>query len=82
MADHDALGAAKEEAARESVWLLAMAIAIPLFAYLERKATTPDALREAKMRAALAAERFCMDAARGWAGLADRARAVYERQRA
>ena len=81
MPDHDALAAAREEAARESVWLLAMAVAIPLLAYIERKATNPDALREAKMRAALAAEKFCMEAARNWAGLADRAHAVYERQR-
>lgn len=81
MAEHDALGAAREEAARESVWLVAMAIAVPLMAYLERKATSPDAWRETRMRAALAAERFCMDAARNWARLADRARCWYERER-
>lgn len=82
MADHDALGAAREEAARESVWLVTMAIAIPLLAYIERKATSPDAWRETKMRAALAAERFCMESARNWAHLADRARSWYERERA
>lgn len=58
-----------------------MALAIPVLVWLERKAADPDALRLARMRAALAAEAFCMDSARGWARLADRARGVYEAAR-
>lgn len=82
MADQTPGEVAREEAARQGVWLVAMAVAIPLLTWIERQATQPDALKTLKMRGALAAERFCMDAARNWAGLADRARAVYEAERA
>lgn len=81
MSDHDAAGAAREEAAKTGTYLAMMALAIPLFVWLERKSADPDAWRLLKMRGALAVESFCMESARGWAAAADRARGVYEAAR-
>lgn len=81
MDEHDAAGAAREEAARQGVWLAAMMIALPLLAWLERKSTDPDVMRRWKMRAAREAERFCAASAAGWWRLAERARLVYEAER-
>ena len=78
----DAAGAAREEAAKTGVYLVMMAAAVPVLIWLERVSSSPDAWRMVKMRAALAAEGFCMDAARNWARWADKARAVYEAARA
>lgn len=75
-----AAAAAREEAARQTVWLAAMLLAIPVLAWVERKVTSPDALRQLRMQLAREAERFCMDAARGWANLADKAHQAYERE--
>ena len=80
--DPGALSAAKEEAARQSVWLAAMVLAVPVLAWVERKTREPDVWRTARMRAALELERFCMESARNWAALADRAHSWYERERA
>lgn len=74
-------GAAREEAARQGVWLAAMLVAIPVLAWLERRSTDPDFARAVKMRAAKTAERaFAMAAARAWAG-AEWARRAYEAER-
>jgi hypothetical protein len=75
--DHPARNAVIEQ----TVWLAAMLVAVPVLIWLEKWAASPDALRTLKMRAALQAESFCMASAREWAGLADRARAVYEAAR-
>lgn len=82
MSDYDPAGAAREEAAKTGTYLVMLALAIPVLAWLERQSTQPDAWRLVKMRAALAAERFCMESARNWARLADWAHAVYEGARA
>lgn len=81
MSEHDPGGAAREEVARTGTYLLMLAAAIPVLAWLERQSTNPDAWRLVKMRAALEAENFCMMAALHWARLADRARLAYERER-
>lgn len=77
-----AAGAAREEAARTGVYLAMMMAAIPVLIWIERVSSSPDAWRLVKMRGALAAEKFCMDSAKGWARWADQARAVYEGARA
>lgn len=77
----DPAGRAKEEAAGQAVWLAAMVIAIPLLAWLERKATQPDAWRQLKMRAAKGVERFAATTAAEWWKLAERARRAYEAER-
>jgi hypothetical protein len=77
---HDAAAAAREEAARQGVWLAAMLIAIPLLAWAERKFTSPDALKTARMRAYREAEKLCAQSARNWWQLAERARQAYERE--
>jgi len=79
--DRGAGAVAKEEAARQAVWLAAMLLALPLLAWLERKVTSPDTMRQWKMAAAKEAERFCATAAGQWWGLAERARLVYEAER-
>lgn len=71
----------RDALAEQGAWLAVMLIAVPLLVWVERWAADPDALRTLKMRAALAAEKFCMDSARGWAGWADKARGVYEAAR-
>lgn len=81
MSEYDAAGAAREEAAKTGTYLVMLAVAIPVLAWIERASSSPDTWRLAKMRAALAAESFCMRSAMGWARLADRARAVYEAAR-
>lgn len=80
--DHGAAVAAREEAAREAVWLAAMLVAIPLLAWAERKATDPDAMRRVKMLAAREAERLCARSAWAWWQWAERARRAYEAERA
>lgn len=82
MSDSTPAGAAREEVARTGTYLAMMALAIPVLVWIERMSSSPDAWRMVKMRAALEAEKFCMQAARNWAALADQARAVYERERA
>ena len=82
MSDHNAAGAAREEAARTATYVAVMAVAIPVLVWVERASTNPDTWRTAKMRAALEAEKFCMASAMGWARWADRARAWYEAERA
>ena len=77
----DPAGRAREEAAGQAVWIAAMAIAIPLLAWLERKASDPDAWRQVKMRAAKCVERFAAQSAAGWWRLAERARRAYEAER-
>jgi hypothetical protein len=77
---HDAAAAAREEAARQSVWLAAMLIAIPLLAWCERKFSSPDQLKAMRMHAAREAERFCAETAGAWWRLAERARKAYERE--
>lgn len=81
VSDRGAADAAREEAARQVVWLAAMLLAIPLLAWLERKATDPDAMRRAKMWAAKEAERFCATSAWAWWQWAETARRVYESER-
>jgi len=78
--DRGAAAAAREEAARQSVWLAAMLIAIPLLAWAERKFTNPDTLKQARMRAYRETERLCAQSARNWWQLAERARLAYERE--
>ena len=82
MDEDGALSTAREEAARQGVWLLAMVIALPVLAYVERKSTDPDFLRLCKMRAAKAVERFAATTAAEWWKLAERARLAYEGERA
>lgn len=77
-----AAAAAREEAAKTGVYLAMMAAAVPVLIWLERVSSSPDAWRLVKMRAALSAEAFCMRSAMGWARWADRARALYESERA
>lgn len=74
----DPAGRAKEEAAGQLVWIAMMAVAIPLLAWLERKASDLDALRSVKMRAAKGVERFAARSAAGLWKLAERARLLYE----
>jgi hypothetical protein len=78
--DRGAAAAAREEAARQTVWLAIMLAAIPLLAWAERKFTNPDALKTMRMQAAREAERFCAAAAADWWKLAERARKAYERE--
>lgn len=82
MSDDGPGAAAAEEAARQGVWLVAMLIAIPLMAWLERKATQPDAMRQLRMRAYKGTERFAAQSAAEWWQLAEWARSRYERERA
>jgi len=77
----DPAGRAREEAAGQAVWLAAMAIAIPLLAWIERKAHEPDAFRSVKMRAAKGVERFAATSAAAWWKVAERARLAYEAER-
>lgn len=79
--DDDALMAARAEAARQAVMLAAMLIAVPVIAWLERKATQPDAARELRMRAAKAGERLCARAAALAWRRAERYRQAYESDR-
>lgn len=80
MTEHDAAGAAREEAARQGVWIVAMLVAIPLLAWAERKATHPDTAREWKMRAARAGERAAAHAAAHAWRAAEWCRKSYESQ--
>lgn len=73
---------AREEAAAQMVWLAAMVVAIPVLAWIERKAHDPDAFRLAKMRAAKAVERFAATTAAEWWKVAEQARLLYEGERA
>lgn len=77
----DPAGRAKEEMAGQAVWIVMMAVAIPVLAWIERKATQPDALRELKMRAAKGIERVAARSAAGWWQVAERARCAYEAER-
>jgi hypothetical protein len=77
---HGAAAAAREEAARQTVWLAVMLLAIPVLAWAERKFTNPDTLKTMRMQAAREAERFCAAAAADWWRLAERARRAYERE--
>lgn len=74
--------AAKAEGARQAVMIAAMIIAIPVMAWLERKATSPDALRELRMAALKRAERGAAQAAAWCWARAEQARAAYETERA
>jgi hypothetical protein len=78
--DRGAAAAAREEAARQSVWLAAMLVAIPLLAWAERKMSSPDTLKALRMRAALHAERLAAAAAADLWKLAERARRAYDRE--
>ena len=79
--EDEALAAARAEAARQAVMLAAMLIAVPVIAWLERKATQPDAARELRMRAAKASERaWARLAAWSWRR-AERYRQAYETER-
>ena len=77
----DPAGRAREEAAGQAVWLAAMAIAIPVLAWIERKARDPDSLKSLRMRAAKATERFAATTAAAWWKVAERARLAYEAER-
>lgn len=72
----------REEAAVQAVWLLAMVVAIPVLAWVERKAHDPDAFRLVKMRAAKGVERFAATTAGEWWKVAEQARLLYESERA
>lgn len=78
--DGGAAAAAREEAARQTVWLAAMLLAIPLLAWAERKLTSPDALKTMRMRAYRETEKLCAQSARNWWQLAERARKAYDRE--
>jgi len=78
--EHGAAAAAREEAARQTVWLAAMLVAIPVLAWAERRFTNPDALKMMRMRAALTAQKACAAAAAELLELADRARKAYDRE--
>ena len=73
---------AREELAGQAVWLLAMVVAIPVLAWVERKATDPDAARAMKMRAAKFLERVAATSAANWWRVAEKARLAYEAERA
>lgn len=73
---------AREELAGQAVWLAAMIVAIPLLAWLERKAHDPDGMRLLRMRAAKGVERFAATSAAQWWLVAERARLAYEAERA
>jgi hypothetical protein len=75
-----AAAAAREEAARQGVWLAAMLVAIPLLAWAERQFTSADTLKTMRMRAYREAEKFCAQSAREWWQLAERARRAYDRE--
>ena len=77
----DPAGRAREEAAGQAVWLAAMAIAIPLLAWIERKSRDPDSWRTVKMRGAKGLERFAAQSAAAWWKVAERARLAYEAER-
>jgi len=77
----DPAGAAREEGARQAVQIAAMVIAIPLLAWLERTASSPDGRRLLMMRLAKLAEKVSARVAdRSWK-LAERARVAYEGER-
>jgi hypothetical protein len=77
----DPAGRAREEAAGQAVWLAAMAIAIPLLAWIERQASSPDSWQRVKMRAAKVVEKFAATTAANWWKVAERARLAYEAER-
>jgi hypothetical protein len=77
---HGAAAAARAELARETVWLAAMLVAIPLLAWAERNFTSADTLKTIRMRAYRQAEKFCAQSARHWWHLAERARLAYDRE--
>lgn len=58
-----------------------MVVAIPLLAWLERKATDPDAARLMRMRTAKGVEKFAATTAHAWWQVAERARLAYEAER-
>jgi hypothetical protein len=78
---HPAITAAREEAARQAVWLAMMLLALPLLAWCERKAADPDVMRRAKMYVAKEAERVCARSAWAWWQWAEAARRAYESER-
>lgn len=73
---------ARDELTAQAIWLAAMVVAIPVLAWVERKSHDPDAFRLAKMRAAKATERFAATTAGEWWKVAERARLLYESERA
>ena len=73
---------AREELAGQAVWLGAMVVAIPVLAWVERKASDPDAARLLRMRVAKVVERVAATSARNWWLVAERARLAYEAERA
>jgi hypothetical protein len=80
--DHDAAGAAREEAAKTLTYLAILLVAIPVIAWVERKSADPAALRELRMRGAKGVERFAQLSAHQWWAVAERARLAYEAERA
>jgi hypothetical protein len=76
--DHTAAAAAREEGARQAVALCAMAVAIPLAVWLERRMSGPDATRQWRMRCAKAGERAAAQTAAAAWGWAERFRRAYE----
>lgn len=81
MSEHDAMGAAREEAARQAVYVAAMALAVPLLIWLERRAKDPDAWRTSKMAAAKRTERYAASGAAALWRVAEGARQMYESER-
>lgn len=77
----DASARAREELAGQAVWLGMMLVAIPVLAWVERKATDPDAARQLKMRGWKFVERVAATSARNWWVVAERARLAYEAER-
>lgn len=81
MSDNPAADAAREEATRQAVEIVMLAVALPVLAWIERKSSQPDALRLLRMRAAKAGERAAATVAGRLWRVAELCRLEYERGR-
>jgi hypothetical protein len=72
---------AADEAVAAAAYAAVMIVAGIILQVTQRKASDPDAVRDVKMRAAKAAERFCALSAARWWQWAERFRRAYEAER-